>query len=220
MWALLFAGMLVVEGLGLTLPGHQWPTVSDMFRTATRPAAGRWILFALWLWTGWHFFIRGWHFFLRGSGAAQPGGGVGGGKSLVATVTQVVMPLTLLYAMLAGAIVLGYRATTRGTALPPLRDMWVPPTSRPMAFIRYVLVTCIAGYFVFAGAMALYAEVGGNGTSGIAGSALWYGAFLTFVVAVPAFVVLSFVEAGMRGRGGSTTSSDEARRSRARHQPS
>src|SRR5690242_15525646 len=99
-WALLLAGMLVVEGLGLTLPGHQWPTISDMFRTATRPAAGRWALFALWLWTGWHFFIRGWHFFLRGSGAAEPGHGIGGGKSLAATLTQVVMPLTLLYAML------------------------------------------------------------------------------------------------------------------------
>ena len=23
-------------------------------------------LFALWLWLGWHIFIRGWHFLLRG----------------------------------------------------------------------------------------------------------------------------------------------------------
>jgi len=26
---------------------------------------GRWALFALWLWAGWHFFVRGWHFLLR-----------------------------------------------------------------------------------------------------------------------------------------------------------
>jgi hypothetical protein len=30
-----------------------------------RPALGRAILFGLWLWLGWHVFIRGWTFFLR-----------------------------------------------------------------------------------------------------------------------------------------------------------
>jgi hypothetical protein len=25
----------------------------------------RWALFALWLWFGWHTFVRGWHFLLR-----------------------------------------------------------------------------------------------------------------------------------------------------------
>jgi hypothetical protein len=28
-------------------------------------AFGRFILFGLWLWLGWHLFIRGWAFFLR-----------------------------------------------------------------------------------------------------------------------------------------------------------
>jgi hypothetical protein len=26
---------------------------------------GRVLLFALWLWLGWHLFVRGWSFFLR-----------------------------------------------------------------------------------------------------------------------------------------------------------
>lgn len=26
---------------------------------------GRWVLFTLWLWIGWHTFVRGWHFLLR-----------------------------------------------------------------------------------------------------------------------------------------------------------
>jgi hypothetical protein len=30
-----------------------------------RYPAGRWVLFALWLWFGWHFFVRGWRFLLR-----------------------------------------------------------------------------------------------------------------------------------------------------------
>jgi hypothetical protein len=30
-----------------------------------RYPVGRWALFALWLWVGWHIFIRGWHFLLR-----------------------------------------------------------------------------------------------------------------------------------------------------------
>lgn len=25
---------------------------------------GRWALFGLWLWFGWHTFVRGWHFLL------------------------------------------------------------------------------------------------------------------------------------------------------------
>jgi hypothetical protein len=55
-WALLFAAMVVLEGLGLTLRG--WPAVSDLFRDLSRPVAGRWALFGAWLWLGWAFFLR------------------------------------------------------------------------------------------------------------------------------------------------------------------
>ena len=41
------------------------PTLSDVFRVIMRYPVGRWALFALWLRTGWHFFVRGWHFLLR-----------------------------------------------------------------------------------------------------------------------------------------------------------
>ena len=43
----------------------RWPTFSDVIRTIMHHAVGRWVLFALWLWLGWHFFVRGWRFFLR-----------------------------------------------------------------------------------------------------------------------------------------------------------
>jgi len=40
--------------------------MSDIFRTIMRPLLGRVVVFGLWLWLGWHLFIRGWRFFLRG----------------------------------------------------------------------------------------------------------------------------------------------------------
>ena len=41
------------------------PTLSATFRAIMRYPFGRWALFALWLWFGWHIFVRGWHFLLR-----------------------------------------------------------------------------------------------------------------------------------------------------------
>jgi len=65
-WAVLAAAILVWEGIGIVRTGDSWPTLSGMLRTVTQTAPGRWIVFALWLWLGWHLFVRGWRFFLRG----------------------------------------------------------------------------------------------------------------------------------------------------------
>ena len=46
--------------------GPPWPSMSSMLRAFMRPVGGRVVLFGLWLWIGWHLFIRGWTFFLRG----------------------------------------------------------------------------------------------------------------------------------------------------------
>ena len=64
-WAVLIAAVLVWEGLGLVKPHDRWPTFSDMLRKVTHTAPGRWMLFGVWLWLGWHLFVRGWRFFLR-----------------------------------------------------------------------------------------------------------------------------------------------------------
>jgi uncharacterized protein DUF6186 len=64
-WVVIVGALLTWEGLGLVNDHDRWPTVSDMLRTVTRATAGRWILFGLWLWLGWHLFIRGWHLLLR-----------------------------------------------------------------------------------------------------------------------------------------------------------
>jgi hypothetical protein len=63
-WAVLFGALFAWEGLGLAgVSGC--PTLSDVFRLIMRYPVGRWALFALWLWVGWHTFVRGWHFLLR-----------------------------------------------------------------------------------------------------------------------------------------------------------
>ena len=64
-WAVIIAALLSWEGLGLATDAGGWPTLSHLVKSFTRPLAGRWILFAIWLWLGWHLFVRGWTFFLR-----------------------------------------------------------------------------------------------------------------------------------------------------------
>jgi hypothetical protein len=64
-WALLFGALFAWEGLALTYKFADVPTLSATFRVIMRYPFGRWALFALWLWLGWHFFVRGWHFLLR-----------------------------------------------------------------------------------------------------------------------------------------------------------
>lgn len=63
-WLWIMAAFLVWQGIGL-LHGPEWPTMSDFFRSFMTVPLGRFLLFGLWLWLGWHLFIRGWSFFLR-----------------------------------------------------------------------------------------------------------------------------------------------------------
>ena len=63
-WAVLFGALFAWEGLALAgVTGV--PSLSGVVRTLLRYQVGRWALFALWLWAGWHFFILGWHLLLR-----------------------------------------------------------------------------------------------------------------------------------------------------------
>jgi hypothetical protein len=63
-WAVLFALFFVWQGLAM-VSGPHFPTISDMLDVVTRTVVGRWVLFAVWLWLGWHLFVRGWQFFLQ-----------------------------------------------------------------------------------------------------------------------------------------------------------
>jgi succinate dehydrogenase/fumarate reductase cytochrome b subunit len=63
-WLVIVGALLVWQGIGLSR-GPEWPTLSDLFRAVMGPPLGRALLFGLWLWLGWHLFVRGWTFFLR-----------------------------------------------------------------------------------------------------------------------------------------------------------
>jgi hypothetical protein len=64
-WAVLFGGIFAWEGISMVRIGDGFPTLSEALDGVMRYPAGRWILFALWLWFGWHTFVRGWQFMLR-----------------------------------------------------------------------------------------------------------------------------------------------------------
>jgi hypothetical protein len=65
-WAVIFTAFFGWEALGLRREHDGWPTLSDVFRVVMERPVGRWVVFGLWMWLGWHLFVRGWHFFLRG----------------------------------------------------------------------------------------------------------------------------------------------------------
>jgi hypothetical protein len=196
-WAVLFAAIMVVEGLGLTLHGHQWPTLSDIFRVALRPEWSRWLLFAIWLWAGWHFFIRGWAFFLRGPGPREPRHTLGGGKTLTQTVQQVIVPLLAFYAALATPVLLAWRARRRGDWPERAhRHAGALATTRaPLRFARYTVFTFTGGYVLFAAAMGGYQLIAGHAAAGIFRAAADQGAVLAFAIALPVFVLLTAGEA-------------------------
>jgi len=58
-WAVLFGALFAWEGLALAQVSGV-PSLSDVVRVIMRYPAGRWALFALWLWTGWQLFIHRW----------------------------------------------------------------------------------------------------------------------------------------------------------------
>jgi hypothetical protein len=55
-WALLVAAFVVTEIVALR--GSRLPTLGDLLRVLLEPRVGRWLLFAGWLWLGWHVFVR------------------------------------------------------------------------------------------------------------------------------------------------------------------
>jgi hypothetical protein len=63
-WAVFLGALFGWEALALA-GVTRVPALGSVFRAIMRYPFGRWALFALWLWAGWHFFIRGWHFLLR-----------------------------------------------------------------------------------------------------------------------------------------------------------
>jgi Family of unknown function (DUF6186) len=57
-WTGLFAAFLAYQGFCLAAGSSRWPPITEIFRDIVGFSLGRAVLFALWLWLGWHLFVR------------------------------------------------------------------------------------------------------------------------------------------------------------------
>jgi hypothetical protein len=57
-WALVIGVFLGYQGFCLLSDDDRWPPITEIFRDVIRYPAGRWVLSGLWLWLGWHLFVR------------------------------------------------------------------------------------------------------------------------------------------------------------------
>src|SRR2546430_14604258 len=129
-WAVLLGLCLAWEGLGLVFGHEHWPSMSDLLRTVSRPVVGRWILLALWIWLGWHLFVRGWQPLLRGEPAPQH---PAASMTLALVVRQVLTPLLATYALVLGMIGMTARRARRAGSL---RTPPSAATSEPVGAVR------------------------------------------------------------------------------------
>ena len=195
-WAVIFGAFLVWEGLGLTI-GGQWPTLSHMLRTITRPLPGRLILFGLWLWGGWHLFIRGWDFFLRGPLPEGPSPAPGGGMTLGQMWQQAILPLAGTYALFLAMLAFAGRPLAPGRAAGLGAR---PPHVAWRRTVPGIVLTVAGGYVFFVAMIASYVLLSGHDPGGLLGHSIRGGAVLAFGIVVPGFLVLSWAALVAQGK--------------------
>jgi hypothetical protein len=199
-WAILLGALFAWEGIGLR--GEGFPTLSDAGRAVMRSPVGRWALFALWLWFGWHLFVRGWHFLLRGpvtdvpQGAQQPDPSGGTGPLL----RHEALPLLTGYLTAMAILAAGWRTTHRsraaGNGYSDVGGSIVWPS-----LIRQVLGTVAGGFaLLMAVVLAYYYAVAGESWHFLL-SVLTGGALLT-ALALPVFLLASWTLEHSRERRG------------------
>jgi hypothetical protein len=193
-WIVIVGALLVWQGFALT-NGAAWPTLSEMFRSFSRPLAGRLVLFGVWLWLGWHLFVRGWQPLLRGTPPrSEPATAA---LSFGLLIRQVVVPLGLTYVAFVGAMALQRRAPSR---VPTVEAAAHDPRTHPRALVRHVAVTLAAGYVVYLGLVVSYYAIVAYQSPQFLRAAVSGGAFITFAVALPGLLLFSGAEALVRRR--------------------
>jgi hypothetical protein len=205
-WAVVIGAFLLVEGIALVRPHDQWPAFSDVMRIVTASTLGRWSMFALWLWLGWHLFVRGWQFFLRAPAEPRPpDSGAGRSAALAPVAIEDLLRhdvIPLLFAYVAVLVMLRYCARVwrarddtsqqSGTRAHTERG-WRP-------LLRHIVVTSACGYILFVVVVALIYGLVAEVTTEFLRDAVVGGGFLAFVVGVPFFVAVSWAISTARSR--------------------
>ena len=191
-WAVLLGLCLAWEGLGLVFGHDRWPSMSDLLRTVSRPVAGRWILLALWIWLGWHLFVRGWQPLLRGEQAPQHPAVT---MSLAQIARQVLTPLLATYVLVLGMVAMTARRGRR-QELGPSR---LADTPGPLRRAARIVALLVVGYAAFFAIVLTYYALVANESQEFLLAAARGGAFITFVVALPGLLLVS-AAAGVAGR--------------------
>ncbi len=195
-WAVIFGLVLAWQWIALLRPRDGWPTVSDMLDVVTAHPLGRWVLFAAWLWFGWHLFVRGWDFLLRdppekGEGKA----GAETGSALVAPagagVDEALVHALLLLLLYLSLIALVLRAG-RGSRLSGTASPAAVARPAPSRLLAYAFTTATCGYGLFLLGITVYgASLGAE--PGFYAEAVAGGGFLTFGAGLPAFLLLGWI---------------------------
>ena len=195
-WAILLGLCLAWEGLGLIYGHDHWPSMSDMLRTVSRPVVGRWILLALWIWLGWHLFVRGWQPLLRGEQAPQHPAAT---MTLSQIVRQVLTPLLATYALWLGMVAMTARRARRDGTLRPQQDDAATDVGALRQIGRIVALLTV-GYAAFFAIVLTYYALVANETPQFLLAAARGGAFITFAVALPGLLLFSAVASVSRRR--------------------
>lgn len=198
-WAVLFGALFAWEGFGLVRTNDAFPTFSDAIRAVMRYPLGRWALFALWLWLGWHTFIRGWHFLLRGpEGGGVPvdrGGPTGSGPSLI---RQDLLPMLVGYLLVLGMFAAGSRILRRTpanagqAARRPEPDLHSAPRQGWDGLILRVVGTAVGGYLLLMAVVVAY-YYGVARQSGHFLASAFTGTALLIGLTTPMFVAASWL---------------------------
>lgn len=58
LWAVVVGVFMAYQGFCLVSDDDRWPPITQILRDVIGYPVGRWVLFGLWLWLGWHLFVR------------------------------------------------------------------------------------------------------------------------------------------------------------------
>jgi hypothetical protein len=204
-WAVLLGLCLAWEGLGLVFGHEHWPSMSDLLRTVSRPVVGRWILLALWIWLGWHLFVRGWQPLLRGAQAPHHPAAA---MTLAQIVRQVLTPLLATYTLMLGMIAMTARRTRPGAAPRGSAGAATSEAVGMLSQVGRVVSLLVVGYAAFFAIVLTYYAVVANESPEFLRAAARGGAFISFAVALPGLLLASAaagIATGRRPRHSSAT---------------